>query len=108
MTQLAIKRLSEQSLRKLGYLFDKRVKAKHRWHWKLDVLDLILMMQTFNPHWSNQDIYERVGETFVDWETQEVSDERDWEQSLTEVAQSANLNPIEIAQLRSYLTGYVE
>lgn len=101
----AITKLSEIQLRKLGEKFTSLVEEKHQWQWRNDVMDLINHMKAFNPNWSNQDLYDRVGETFIDWDAQALKDNRDWYESFSEITAQAALTVDETSQLLTYLEG---
>ncbi len=106
--QLITSKLNETQLRKLGKEFERILNAKHKYIWRDDVLDLIQYMHNFNPHWSNHDIYDRLGGTFVDWSAQEIKDNRDWEETFEEVAKIAQLDSQETMEFRGFMTGYTE
>ena len=61
-------------------------------------------MLNFNPNWTNADIYDRVGNSFIDWVAQGSKDYRDWQESLSEVAKEAHLTKQQKAQLIDYTT----
>ena len=102
--QAGTTRLSEQRLKELANKFETKVQEKHFWCWRKDVLSQIEIMKKFNPNWSNADIYDRVGNSFIDWVAQGSKDYRDWQESLSEVAKEAHLTLEQKAQLIDYTT----
>jgi len=102
--QLEKAELTDNELRKFSEEFDLLVKQKHYWVWRQDVMDLINLMLELLPNLSNQEIYDRVGETFVDWDTQAIKDDKDWHEALDEIASDRDLLPHEKQQLKNYLS----
>ena len=68
--QAATTRLSEQQLKELANKFETKLQEKHFWCWRKDVLSQIEIVLNFNPNWSNADLYDRVGNSFIDWVAQ--------------------------------------
>lgn len=98
-------RLNESQLRRLSEEHDRLIDSKHRWCWKEEVLPLINFMRQFNPLWSDNDLFERVGDTYIDWLSQEFADEVDWDTSFEEIIKKYQLNQNQINQLKLFLTG---
>ncbi len=103
--QAATTRLSEQQLKELANKFETKLQEKHFWCWRKDVLSQIKIMKKFNPNWTNADIYDRVGNSFVDYYAQEEKDNLDWQQSWSELVTEANLTQEQKAQLTNYFNG---
>ena len=101
-------RLTESQLRKLSEEHDQLVEAKHRWCWKQELLSLINSMRIKFPQWTDKDIFERVGGSYVDWQSQEFADEVDWDISLNEITEKYQLNTSQRDQLKFFLMGQEE
>ena len=95
-------------MRYLSEEHDRLVEAKHRWCWKKELLDQINFMQDFNPQWTDQDIFERVGGSYVDSQSQESADEVDWDQSFDEIVAKYQLSQGQKNQLKFFLLGKEE
>jgi len=96
--------LTLEELKELGDKFDAIVVQKHYWVWRKDVINLIDYMKKHLPNPTNQEIYDRVGETFVDWDAQAIKDDKDWHEALDKIAGDRNLLPHEKQQLQDYLS----
>ncbi len=105
---LTISRLNDTQLSQLGEEFDRILNAKHAYIWRDDVLDLIQYMRDFNPQWTNYDIYDRVGDTFVDQIAQAIQDNFDWEETLEEIAITHALNYQQKIQFKQFLNCDIE
>ena len=95
-------------LENLTAQFTESLRRKHQWQWKEHLLPTIEEVKKEFPDFDNHDIGDRVGDSFIDWEAQEIKDKKDWEEALQKVAQEAGLNEQEKAEFRNFLTGYTE
>ncbi len=101
--QLTPQRLTQEKLSTLGQEFVLLVQSIHRFCWKEECSNLIKIMENFNPDWDDKDIFERVGNSWIDWEMQEAQDNKDWKIAFNTIAQNNQLNRQQLQQFRKYI-----
>ena len=95
-------------LEKLAAQFTESLRRKHQWQWKEHLLPTIEKVKKEFPEFDDDDIAARVGDNFINWEAQEIQDDKDWEEAFQEVAKESGLNEQQKAEFKAYLTGETE
>ena len=91
-------------LENLTAQFTESLRRKHQWQWKEHLLPTIEKVKKEFPEFDDDDIADRVGDNFIDWEAQEIQDDKDWEEAFQEVVTEASLNEQQKAEFRNFLT----
>ena len=92
-------------LEKLAAQFTESLRQKHQWQWKEHLLPTIEKLKQEFPEFDDDDIADRVGDNFIDWQAQGIQDNKDWEANFQEIAKESGLNEQQKAEFRAYLTG---
>jgi len=102
--QLKNAELTLEELKELSNQFHAILAQKHYWIWRKDVTNLIDYLKNNLPNPTNQEIYDRVGQSFVDWKAQTIKDNKDWDEALDKIASDRDLLPHEKQQLKDYIS----
>ena len=89
-------------LRRLSQEHEEIVKQKHQWCWKPEKLPLINLLKLISSKFS-ETLDVRIRDCYIDWPTQEISDEIDWDEAFDEVA--VRLTRLQRQQLKCFLMG---
>lgn len=94
--------LTYAQLRELSGKHDRAIEQKHQWCWKPEKLPLINSLKIISSQFS-ETLEVQLRYCYIDWPTQELSDEIDWDEAFDEVA--VGLTRLQRQQLKCFLMG---